>query len=141
MPPAMSTHTAYEHAIESLREVGKEVGKEVSKVGQRVPVDVPGNLDWPDIDWPDDLVARVAEDVADGLGTVKTVVTPAAAVAAGVGAKAATSTGRFVRQHPLLVAAGIGATIALVIWIVRRGGSASDATTSADHTESVSQVA
>jgi hypothetical protein len=129
----MSTHTVYDHAIDSLREVSKEVGK-------RVPNEVPVNLEWPDIDWPDDLVARVTEDLADGFGTVKTVVTPAAGIAAGVGAKAATSTGRIVRQHPVLTAVGIGAVIALVIWVLRRKSS-SNAAVSDGRPQSVSQVA
>lgn len=124
----MSTHTAYDHAIDSLREVGKEVGK-------RVPNELPVSLDW-----PDDLVARVTDDLAEGFGTVKTAVTPAAGVAAGVGVKAASSAGRIVRQHPVLAAAGIGAAIALVIWLLRRTSS-SDATASEGRPESVSQVA
>lgn len=124
----MKTHTVYDHAIDSLREVSKEVGK-------HVPNEVPVN-----IEWPDDLVARVTEDLADGFDTVKTVVTPAAGVAAGVGVKAASTTGRIVRQHPVLAAVGIGAAIALVIWMLRRTSS-SDAAVSDDHPERVSQVA
>lgn len=129
----MSTHTVYDHAIDSLRGVGKEVGK-------RVPNEVPGNIDWPDIEWPDDLVARVADDLADGFGTVKTAVTPAAGAAAGVGVKAASSTARLVRQHPVAAAIGIGAVVALVIWMLRRKSS-SDATISDGSPASVSQVA
>jgi hypothetical protein len=129
----MNTHTVYDHAIDSLRDVGKEVGK-------RIPDQVPGNLDWPDIEWPDDLVARVAEDVADGFDTVKTVVTPAAGAAAGVGVKAASSAGRLVRQHPVLAAVGIGAVVALVIWMVRRKPS-TDTAISDGSPASVSQVA
>lgn len=129
----MNTHTVYDHAIDSLRGVGKEMGK-------HVPNEIPGNLDWPDIEWPEDLVARVAEDLADGFGTVKTVVTPAAGAAAGVGVKAASSTGRLVRQHPVIAAVGIGAVVALVIWMLRRKPS-SDTAISDGSPESVSQVA
>lgn len=129
----MNTHTAYEHAIDSLREASKEMGK-------RVPNEMPVSLDWPDIEWPDDIVARVTEDLADGFGTVKTVVTPAATVAAGIGVKAASSSARLARQHPVLAAVGIGAVVALVIWMLRRSPS-SDAAIADGHPENVSRVA
>jgi hypothetical protein len=127
----MSTHTVYEHAIDSLRGASREVGK-------RIPTEVPVSLN--DIEWPEDLVARVTEDLAESFDTVKTVVTPVAGVAVGAGASVAATIGQTVRRHPVLAAAGIGVAIALVIWMLRRT-STSDSALAAGHPERVSQVA
>jgi hypothetical protein len=126
--PAMSTHTLHGHALESLRDVG-----------QRIPAAVP--VDWSDVEWPDDLVARVADDLAEGFGTVKTVVTPAAVVAAGAGVKAASSTRKFAQRHPVALVAGLAAVVALVIWMRRRRTASSNPGIIDGPAQRVSQVA
>jgi hypothetical protein len=114
--------TAYEQAVDVVREVGGRLAHELPAKLPSVSLpsvssvsSLPSNLDW-----PDDLVERVADDLSVGLEAVKGVLAPAGTLAVGAGAKAAVAGGRTIRRHPLVYIAGGLAVLGLVAWVARR---------------------
>jgi len=102
--------TMYESAIDTVRETSGRFARELPS----------------GIDWPDDLVDRVADELTHGFDALKGTVVPAAAVMVGAGTNAAISGGRTVRRHPALMIGGGLAIVAVVIWLVRRRRTTSD---------------
>ena len=100
--------TIYESTVDTLREVG-----------ERLSHDLPKNLPS-SVEWPDDLVDRVTDDLSGGFDVVRGAVVPAATVAVGAGTKAAAAGSSIVRRHPVLVAGGAVALVLAVVWFVRR---------------------
>jgi len=111
--------TIYETAIDTVRETGGRLARELPS----------------GVEWPDDLVDRVADEITHGFDALKGAVVPVATVAVGAGANAMISGGRSVRRHPaLMVGGGLGvvAVVAVVIWLGRRRRTTSDQHQSGD---------
>ena len=108
--------TIYETAIDTVRETGGRLARELPS----------------GVEWPDDLVDRVADELTHGFDALKGAVVPAATVAVGAGANAAIAGGRSVRRHPALMVGGGLAVVAVVIWLVRRRRTTSDHQQSGD---------
>ena len=102
--------TIYENAVDAVRETGGRLARELPS----------------GVEWPDDLVDRVADELAHGFGALKGAVVPAATVAVGAGANAVMSGGRSVGRHPALMIGGGLAVVAVVIWLVRRRRTTSE---------------
>ncbi len=105
--------TMYESAVDTVRETGGRLAREL-----------PSGIEWPDV-----LVDRVADELTHGFDALKVAVVPAATMAVSAGTNAAISGGRSVRRHPAFVIGGglaVVAAVAVVIWLVRRRGTASD---------------
>ena len=108
--------TIYETAIDTVRETGGRLARELPS----------------GVEWPDDLVDRVADEITHGFDALKGAVVPVATVAVGAGANAMISGGRSVRRHPALMVGGGLAVVAVVIWLVRRRRTTSDHQQSGD---------
>ena len=102
--------TIYENAVDTVRETGGRLARELPS----------------GVEWPDDLVDRVADELTHGFDALRGAVVPAATVAVGAGANAAIAGGRSVRRHPALMIGGGLAAVAVVIWLVRRRRTNSD---------------
>jgi len=102
--------TIYENAVDTVRETGGRLARELPS----------------GVEWPDDLVDRVADELTHGFDALKGAVVPAATVAVGAGANAVIAGGRSVRRHPALMVGGVVAVVAVVIWLVRRRRTTSD---------------
>ncbi len=119
--------TVYENAIEAVRETGGRLAREL-------PTNLPSGIMPSGVEWPDDLAERVTDELVHGFEALKGVVVPAATVAVGAGSsaavsggRAAISGGRAAWRHPVLMIGGGLALLTVVVWLVRRKRSDSDA--------------
>jgi len=102
--------TMYESAVDAFQETGGRLTRELPS----------------GIEWPDDLVDRVADELTHGFDALKGTVVPAAAMVVGAGTKAAISGGRSARGHPALMIGSGLAVVAVAIWLLRRRRTTSD---------------
>ena len=110
--------TTYEAAFDTVRETGERLAREI-------PTRLPSGLMPSGVDWSEDVVERVADELVHGFDVVKEAVGPVASVAVGAGANAAIAGSRTARRHPLVLIGGGIALVALVVLLVRRRRNAS----------------
>ena len=111
--------TIYETAFDTVRDTSERLAREI-------PTRLPSGLMPSGVDWSEDVVERVADELVHGFGVVKDAVGPVASVAVGAGANAAIAGSRTARRHPVVLIGGGIALVALVVWVVRRRRKASE---------------
>ena len=111
--------TIADNTADTLHSVGDRVHDVTSSM--------PANLLPSGVEWPTDLVDRVTDDLADGLGALGDAIGPATTVAVDAGTRAAVAGGRSVRRHPVLVAGGVVGLVAAIVWFARRRRTADTA--------------
>lgn len=113
----MSTPTAYKFALDKFHEVE-----------QRLPIDRVLDTNF----LPDDVVARLTDDLGDGVEALKHAVAPAAAVALDTSRQAVGTTRRLVQRRPWLVVGGLVLAVGAIALVVARRRDSDDRSHRAD---------